>query len=285
MRIKTNSPVKRSQFTVVENLILRDPDISASARGLFVTLLSLPPTWDFSSTGLSKIFKSYGVTHIRADLNALIKAGYVTRTRVHEGGRFLGMQYALHEIPVGHVENRSEVTEQVESGSLRQDLVEQELDNQGPDIQHLVPQHLVKNIQLNTYRFNLNLIKDLKEEEREETPAAEELYSPEMGQGALAVYRKYFPDYHPNCTQQDLIITDVSNLEVWGQCCRSWAGNGYRPGSIDKLVDFYRQRLNARGTPGNKRLSPHQVISQSDECPVCSAQPPRPCPIHPKEAR
>lgn len=41
----------RGKFTVVDSYALRDDNLSLKARGLLVTMLSLPDNWQFSENG------------------------------------------------------------------------------------------------------------------------------------------------------------------------------------------------------------------------------------------
>lgn len=43
----------------------------------------------------------------------------------------------------------------------------------------------------------------------------------------------------PNPTQRDLIVTHVTDLGEWGKAMEFWDGQGYRPLSVNSLVDCY----------------------------------------------
>ena len=58
-------------------------------------------------------------------------------------------------------------------------------------------------------------------------------------QPALTIYAEYFPEFTPSCFQQDLIEQTVTDMEVWRETLLYWAGNGYRPQSILKMLDYY----------------------------------------------
>lgn len=74
-------------------------NLSYKATGLLATMISLPPNWDFTLTGLSKI-KSDGVDSIRVAMRELERYGYVHRVRSKdEKGRFSKSIYTVYEYP------------------------------------------------------------------------------------------------------------------------------------------------------------------------------------------
>ena len=91
-------------FTVLQNAAIRDGRLSFKARGLLAYMLSMPPDWDFSITGLAKLNPD-GKDSIRTGLAELEKAGYLTReeqTR-SDGGKFSGMAYVLRDVSTSTV--------------------------------------------------------------------------------------------------------------------------------------------------------------------------------------
>ena len=91
--------VKNNNFSIVSNAIIRDTSLSLKARGLFILMLSLPETWEFSVRGLSKI-TGEGVDAIRSGLQELEKQGYLVRQRKRNAEGKLGdMEYTLYEEP------------------------------------------------------------------------------------------------------------------------------------------------------------------------------------------
>lgn len=101
--------VPRKNFTVVDNYHLRDMNLSLKAIGLFDKMLSLPPGWDYSVRGLTKICKE-SINTIRSSLNELEKFGYLERSLIRDDqGRFKDCDYILHELPCyknPHTDNR-----------------------------------------------------------------------------------------------------------------------------------------------------------------------------------
>ena len=74
MRIKLH---KTSDYTVIGNWILRD-GLSLEAKGMMVTLLSLPDDWEYSMQGLSALTGS-GLRTCKRVIKELEGKGYVER--------------------------------------------------------------------------------------------------------------------------------------------------------------------------------------------------------------
>ena len=111
---------KDSNFTVMSNYHLRDPELSLKAVGLLSRILSLPPGWDFTIEGLTKICTE-GKAAIRSAIEELEKAGYIVREQSHSNnGTFAGYDYTVYEMPPGKApscENRT-MAEKAESPSF-----------------------------------------------------------------------------------------------------------------------------------------------------------------------
>ena len=90
---------KDGNYTYMRNFHLRDKFISLKAKGLLSLMFSLPPEWDCTVTGLAYISKE-GISAIRATINELEEAGYVSRERTrNEAGQLKDMRYTIHETP------------------------------------------------------------------------------------------------------------------------------------------------------------------------------------------
>ncbi|MBR4755327.1 MAG: hypothetical protein IK076_00120 [Bacteroidales bacterium] len=93
---------KESDFTVIDNGIFRDSDLSASERGFLCTILSLPESWEFSTKGMCEILPE-GISAIQATINRLIKHGYCKKGRIFDPktGRIEGYEYTFYEVKNG----------------------------------------------------------------------------------------------------------------------------------------------------------------------------------------
>lgn len=96
----------RKKFTIVDNHALRDDNLSLKARGLLVTMLSLPNNWKFSENGLCELFKKDGQASIRSGLKELESSGYLVRRRTRDDmGRVDGVEWIIYDQP--RLENRN----------------------------------------------------------------------------------------------------------------------------------------------------------------------------------
>ena len=93
---------KETDFTVIDNGIFRDSELSLSERGLLCSILALPDGWDFSVKGMTNTFQD-GRDSVYATVNRLIEHGYCKRERMTEKktGRFLGYEYTFFEVKNG----------------------------------------------------------------------------------------------------------------------------------------------------------------------------------------
>lgn len=81
------------------NYHLRDMRLSLKARGLLSQILSLPPEWDMTIAGLSKINRECADT-ISSVIKDLEAAGYVTRYRERrKNGTYAEMVYHIYQKP------------------------------------------------------------------------------------------------------------------------------------------------------------------------------------------
>lgn len=86
-------------YTVMSNYHLRDKNLKLGTKGLLSVILSLPEDWDYTIAGLAVVCGT-GKDAVRAAVNELEKAGYITRTQIKAGGgKFGGNQYIIREIP------------------------------------------------------------------------------------------------------------------------------------------------------------------------------------------
>jgi len=84
---------KNTGYTIMSNIHLQDINISLKAKGLLSFLLSLPPTWDLTVEGLTKVVKE-GYDAVDSAIKELIKHNYIFREASRkERGRF---KYIYH---------------------------------------------------------------------------------------------------------------------------------------------------------------------------------------------
>ena len=90
---------KNTNFTVVDNEILRNNKLSLKAKGLLVILLSLPDDWEFSVSGLSSLSKD-GRDSTRSTLKELEEHNYLKMEQTkNNDGMFGNVIYNVYEVP------------------------------------------------------------------------------------------------------------------------------------------------------------------------------------------
>ena len=86
-------------FVIVNKNILTDRSLNMRDRGMLATLLSLPPTWEFSAKGMAAILPD-GIDGVNAAIKSLERKGYITRRRMKDGmGRFTNTELTIHTTP------------------------------------------------------------------------------------------------------------------------------------------------------------------------------------------
>ena len=90
-------------FTVVHNAFVRDENLGINARGLLITMLSMPEytrngePWNFSIRGLASMFPD-GKQKVQTALNELERCGYLLRRQIIDSkGRFVDLEYVFSD--------------------------------------------------------------------------------------------------------------------------------------------------------------------------------------------
>ena len=93
---------KESEYTVIDNGIFYDPELTLAERGFLCSVLALPDGWDFSVKGIAATFHD-GRDMVYSVINRLIEHGYCRRERQTDKntGRFLGYDYTFYEVKNG----------------------------------------------------------------------------------------------------------------------------------------------------------------------------------------
>ena len=90
---------KTANYTVMSNTHLKDRRLSYKSKGLLSVILSLPPDWYYTITGLS-VIAADGVDSVKTAIKELEQYGYVSRTQLRdERGRMAQNEYRVYENP------------------------------------------------------------------------------------------------------------------------------------------------------------------------------------------
>ena len=91
---------RKKRFSIVDNNVIEDKQLSFKARGLLIYMLSKPDDWKFYPDELAKHSDKEGVKAINSALQEIESAGYLTRKCKRDAaGHFQGIDYLLSEIP------------------------------------------------------------------------------------------------------------------------------------------------------------------------------------------
>ena len=77
---------KSTNFTRIDNVFLKDKQLSLQAKGLFTLMLSLPDSWEYSIADLVAICRE-GKDAIRSAIHELEEAGYIVRNQSVDANR------------------------------------------------------------------------------------------------------------------------------------------------------------------------------------------------------
>ena len=86
---------KNNDYTVIDNAVFRDKNLSLKALGLLVKMLSLPPEWNYSQKGLVSISKE-GESAVKATIKELQEYGYLKIKKVFPSDKNKKIFYEWH---------------------------------------------------------------------------------------------------------------------------------------------------------------------------------------------
>ena len=94
---------KETDYTVIDNGIFKDADLSLAERGFLCTVMSLPESWDFSTSGMADMLRE-SLGTIKAVINRLASHGYCKKGRIFDSktGRIIGYDYTFFEVKNGY---------------------------------------------------------------------------------------------------------------------------------------------------------------------------------------
>lgn len=91
---------KETNYTTIDNGILKNSRLTLKSKGLLCTMLGLPDNWKFTEEGLTALSND-SRSGIRTAIHELEEAGYLIRTRTrNEKGQMIDTQYDVYETPM-----------------------------------------------------------------------------------------------------------------------------------------------------------------------------------------
>lgn len=107
---------RKSNFTTIDNTVIKDNSLTWKARGIFNYLWSMPEDWDFYMTEVVN-HSVDGMTALKSGIKELEEHGYLRRTRIHgDGGKIESMLWELSDAA-----EFKEATKQSDNNSIRQE--------------------------------------------------------------------------------------------------------------------------------------------------------------------
>ena len=98
---------KQNRFSVVDNTGFNDPRLSYKAKGLLGYFLTKPDNWEVHTEDLRK-HGTDGKDSIQAGMRELSNYGYAKLESVRgEGGKIVGKQWVIHEVPDSPIAGKS----------------------------------------------------------------------------------------------------------------------------------------------------------------------------------
>ena len=150
----TRGWMRKDNFTMVGNEVLRRKDLSWKAKGIFVYLVSLPPDWVIYLDEVQR-HSTDGRTSFRSGIQELKDKGYLVRKRTRKEDGTFEWKTILIEDPMPEVENQS--------------VDNQSLENHSMDNQSLENETLLSTKELSTYKqITKELSTNISSEEEED---------------------------------------------------------------------------------------------------------------------
>lgn len=99
---------KNANYTVMANYHLKDRRLSYKAKGLLSEMLSLPPDWDYTLSGLA-VIAADGLDSVRSAIRELEMFGYLVRYQSRdERGRMSVNEFIVYENPADNPDHISD---------------------------------------------------------------------------------------------------------------------------------------------------------------------------------
>lgn len=93
-----NNRAKQKPFTMIDNGVINNPQLSMKSKAILIYLLSKPEGWQVYESDIQNHCTD-GRDSIRSGLAELIKAGYIVRGKRRVNGKFGGYEYEVFDEP------------------------------------------------------------------------------------------------------------------------------------------------------------------------------------------
>lgn len=150
---------------MLSNGFIRDKNLSNRALGLLTFMLSLPPNWDYSIAGLTKVRKE-GYEAIKNTIKELIDLNYIRRDKIRlSNGRFKHI-YHIYDEPVANGPKMEFFPEGTFPGVVepsvvnQQEINKEEISKNNKDKHENIDNHFLRHKPLINELISLEYIKD-----------------------------------------------------------------------------------------------------------------------------
>jgi len=159
----------KQNYTVVPNAILRDPNLSLRAKGLYAYLCSKPGTWRFS---MSRVEGSDGRAAIRSAMQELLQAGYVRRELIFNSKhQIIGYLYVVSGNPSSENPSSENRTTEIDLNPLADNeeperykkRIIKEGNNKKRDINNKIKNKNILSSDINFSKLEKGVISELKD--------------------------------------------------------------------------------------------------------------------------
>jgi hypothetical protein len=249
---------KDTNYTTINNTVIKDKYLSLKAKGLFLTIMSLPNDWDFSISGIAAVILE-GEKAVYHAINELIERGYCQRERVYENGKIKEWSYTFIEQtsasellrPNVQVENLQvenllvQKVPQLSKEGIKEKLNKEEARNAPAAATIAETENLSQETPPTLTTFSVQKPNALPRRLSSDEAAAMLDREPVLAESSEAenIYRDFFGAVYLKPHQLKLMNDAVKDFKLWTRVCDIWFNNGHNATNIHDLVDRYGNEL------------------------------------------
>ena len=168
---------EKKNFTILDNEVLRDNNLSFKAKGLLCVIMGLPDIWDCTVKGIAAI-STEGETAVRSTIKELKDAGYCDSEPFYENGKIKYLEYYFSDSQQDDLEKRKkweEIKEErrkLREGKLNKENLHAENLNEGNKGQ--INNNINNNKEKNKETLNISVKKKMENKYNGGEPLSEQ---------------------------------------------------------------------------------------------------------------
>jgi len=242
---------RKTNFTVMSNVGLRDERLSFKARGMLAYMLSMPDNWKVSDRHLATVGPD-GRHLVQAALKELEECGYLVREQRHmKNGTFV-WDSVIYDEP------------QVESTMARKP-------NHGESTMARLSSHGKPNhgsVESTMARKPNHIVSTSTEvtntKEGEAPPPKPKKQPPEPESPFVQAVREIALQ-SPSKAQRPLIDNTVTDMELWREVLGYWVNRGWNPRNVFGMVDLYQHPERMKQRKGQNNGTGSGNVEEDDD--------------------